>query len=106
MGNTTGGAIDASDELARAWLRDAVDPTGRPNRDVLGPSINGVDVARSPRGLWIVDVGGLPEETSAIFYKGRFQHAPASIRPAGASAAVQAREVLVAARAAPAENVG
>ena len=36
-------------------------PNGRPNSDVLGPWVNGMDVTRRPAGKWIVDFGCEPE---------------------------------------------
>lgn len=57
MGDTKGGAFDVPGELAREWLEAPVNPNGRPNSDVLRPWINGLDVTRRPRDMWIVDFG-------------------------------------------------
>ena len=57
MGDTKGGLFDIPGDLARSWLRLPANPNGRPNADVLKPWVNGMDVTRRPRDMWIVDFG-------------------------------------------------
>ena len=57
MGDTKGGPFDVPGEQAREWLREPANPNGRPNSDVLGPWMNGMDVTRRPSDKWIVDFG-------------------------------------------------
>ena len=57
MGDTKGGPFDVPGEQAREWLREPMNPNGRPNSDVLGPWMNGMDVTRRPSDKWIVDFG-------------------------------------------------
>ena len=57
MGDTKGGPFDVPGEQAREWLRESANPNGRPNSDVLGPWMNGMDVTRRPSDKWIVDFG-------------------------------------------------
>ncbi len=57
MGDTKGGAFDIPGDLARAWLAEPLNVNGRSNADVLRPWINGLDVTRRPREMWIIDFG-------------------------------------------------
>ncbi len=56
MGDTKGGAFDISDTEALAILCQP-NPNGRPNSDVIVPWINGLDVTRRNRDMWIIDFG-------------------------------------------------
>ena len=56
MGDTKGGSFDIPERLALALL-DAPNPHGRPNSDVVVPWINGLDVTRRNRNIWIIDFG-------------------------------------------------
>ena len=67
MGDTKGGAFDISDEVAQATARHA-EPDGRSNRDVVRPWVNGLDVTRRPRDMWIIDFGvDMPIEEAALY---------------------------------------
>jgi hypothetical protein len=80
MGDTKGGAFDISEALALEMLR-APNPHGRPNSDVLVPWINGLDVTRRPRGMWIIDFGvDMPIE-QASRYERPFGHVDKEVRP-------------------------
>jgi len=46
-------------------LQDSGNPNHRPNSDVLVPYINGLDIARRPRHIWVVDFGDADEQTAA-----------------------------------------
>ena len=68
MGDTKGGAFDIPDKLAQEMLAAPVNPNGRPNSDVVRPWVNGMDITRRPRGMWIVDFGvDMPEEQAALY---------------------------------------
>ena len=75
MGDTKGGPFDVPGEQAREWLREPANPNGRPNSDVLGPWINGMDVTRRPSDKWIVDFGWSMVQEEAALYEAPFQHA-------------------------------
>ena len=80
MGDTKGGAFDISEVLALEMLI-APNPHGRPNSDVIVPWINGLDVTRRPRGVWIIDFGvDLPRE-DACHYEMPFEHVDHHVRP-------------------------
>ncbi len=57
MGDTKGGPFDIPGDVARRWLALPVNPNGRPNSDVVRPWVNGLDITRRPRDMWIIDFG-------------------------------------------------
>ena len=81
MGDTKGGPFDVPGEQAREWLREPANPNGRPNSDVLGPWMNGMDVARRPSDKWIVDFGWSMVQEEAALYEAPFQHAKEHVYP-------------------------
>ena len=81
MGDTKGGPFDVPGEQAREWLREPENPNGRPNSDVLGPWMNGMDVTRRPSDKWIVDFGWNMVREEAALYEAPFQHAKEHVYP-------------------------
>ena len=81
MGDTKGGPFDVPGEQAREWLREPTNPNGRPNSDVLGPWMNGMDVTRRPSDKWIVDFGWSMVQEEAALYEAPFQHAKDRVYP-------------------------
>ena len=81
MGNTKGGAFDVPGDVARAWLSAPLNVNGRPNTDVLRPWINGLDVVRRPRDMWIIDFNAMGGDNEAAFYEGPFAHILAHVKP-------------------------
>jgi len=81
MGDTKGGAFDIEGNLARDWLAELLNANGRPNSDVLSPWINGLDLTRRARGMWIVDFGWTMTEREAALYEAPFSHALEKVRP-------------------------
>jgi type II restriction/modification system DNA methylase subunit YeeA len=81
MGDTKGGAFDIPGELARHWLREPLNPNGRPNSDVIRPWVNGLDVTRRPRDMWIIDFGTTMSEAEAALYQEPFAHVVRDVKP-------------------------
>jgi type II restriction/modification system DNA methylase subunit YeeA len=81
MGDTKGGAFDIDGNLARAWLAEPLNANGRPNSDVLSPWVNGLDLARRPRDMWIIDFGWTMSEREAAFYEAPFSYALGKVKP-------------------------
>ena len=81
MGDTKGGPFDVPGKQAREWLREPANPNGRPNSDVLGPWMNGMDVTRRPSDKWIVDFGWSMVQEEAALYEAPFQHAKDRVYP-------------------------
>jgi type II restriction/modification system DNA methylase subunit YeeA len=68
MGTTKVGAFDLDPDTARRMLAAPLNPNGRPNSDVVRPWVNGLDITRRPRGMYIVDFGvDMPEQQAALY---------------------------------------
>ncbi len=80
MGDTKGGAFDISDSVAQKMLAKP-NPHGRSNRDVVRPWVNGLDVTRRPRGMWIIDFGVDMREEEASLYEAPFEHVRRLVKP-------------------------
>lgn len=81
MGDTKGGAFDISGHLAREMLKAPRNPNGRPNSDVIRPWINGLDVTRRPRDMWIIDFGLTMDETEAALFELPFAYVHEHVKP-------------------------
>ena len=79
MGDTKGGAFDISEAQALAMLSEP-NPHGRPNSDVIVPWVNGLDVTRRPRGMFIVDFGLARTEEDCAKYDAPFAHVRERVR--------------------------
>jgi len=80
MGDTKGGAFDIPDAIAITMLQSP-NPHGKPNSDVVMPWVNGLDLTRRSRSMWIIDFGiGTPVE-SAARYEQPFAHVEREVRP-------------------------
>ncbi|MEI6043718.1 MAG: DNA methyltransferase [Chloroflexota bacterium] len=73
-GDTKGGAFELLPELATKMLKAPLNPNGRPNSEVVVPSVNGLDIAGRRRGLWIVDFGADRSEEEAALYEQPFEY--------------------------------
>jgi type II restriction/modification system DNA methylase subunit YeeA len=82
MGDTKGGAFDISGDLAREWLCAPRNPNGRLNSDVLRPWVNGLDLTRRSRDMWIIDFGWTMNEADASLYEAPFSYAQHRIQVA------------------------
>ncbi|MET4635616.1 class I SAM-dependent DNA methyltransferase [Kaistia defluvii] len=85
MGDTKGGAFDVPGDVARQWLALPLNPNGRGNSDVLRPWVNGLDLMRRPRDMWIIDFGWETDEGDAALYEVPYGHILAAVRPVRAS---------------------
>jgi type II restriction/modification system DNA methylase subunit YeeA len=81
MGDIKGGAFDVQDDLARSWLAMPPNPNGRPNKDVVRPWVNGLDVTRRARRMWIIDFGVSMSEGDASLYQAPFEHVLRHVKP-------------------------
>ena len=81
MGDTKGGPFEIPEEVVGRWTA-APNPDGRSNRDVLRPWVNGLDVTRRPRNMWIVDFGvGMPFHDASL-YEAPFEYVKQRVKPA------------------------
>ena len=81
MGDTKGGSFDVEGQVARMWLCEPLNPNGRPNSDVLLPWVNGLDLTRRPRDMWIIDFGWTMTEQEAALYQQPYNHAAEKVKP-------------------------
>ncbi|MDP8921466.1 MAG: hypothetical protein M3O34_01105 [Chloroflexota bacterium] len=82
MGDTKGGAFDIPPEVAARMLAAPLNPNGRPNSDVVRPWVNGLDIVRRPRGVFIIDFGTAMPKAEAALYEAPFQHVLEHVKPA------------------------
>jgi type II restriction/modification system DNA methylase subunit YeeA len=75
------GAFDIPGDLAREWLRLPANPGDRPNRHVVRPWANGMDLTRRPSDTWIVDFGVDRCEEEAALYEAPFEHVKKTVKP-------------------------
>ena len=79
MGTTKLGAFDIRGDVARSWL-NLPNPNERSNAEVVKPWVNGMDVTRQPRDMWIVDFGLMPESEAQEFLV-PYEYAKENIKP-------------------------
>ena len=75
------GAFEISRDTARDMLRQPTNINGRPNADVVAPWVIGMDVARRPLDMFIVDFGTEMSEAEAADYEMPFGHVEEHVRP-------------------------
>jgi type II restriction/modification system DNA methylase subunit YeeA len=80
-GTKKGAAFDISYEVAERMLRAPLNPNGRPNSDVVRPWVNGLDITRRPRNMWIVDFGANMSLDEAALYELPFEHVVSYVKP-------------------------
>ncbi len=81
MGDTKGGAFDIEGRIARQWLIEPLNANGRPSSDVLLPWVNGLDLTRRGRDMWIVDFGWTMSEGEAAPYELPFAYVLEKVKP-------------------------
>jgi type II restriction/modification system DNA methylase subunit YeeA len=80
MGDTKGGPFDIEADTARRLLATP-NPDGRSNADVVRPWVNGLDITRRPRDMWIIDFGIDMAETEAALHEAPFEYVREHVRP-------------------------
>jgi len=74
------GPFEISDAVARPMLEHP-NPDKSDNRDVIRPWVNGLDITRRPRHMWIIDFGkGMPREEAA-FHEAPFEYVSEHVAP-------------------------
>ncbi|MCA9998286.1 MAG: class I SAM-dependent DNA methyltransferase, partial [Anaerolineales bacterium] len=76
-----GGPFDISDDFARELLVAPLNPNNRPNSDVVFPWVNGLDIVRRNRNMWIIDFGANASEEEARQYLLPFKYVEQYVRP-------------------------
>jgi len=80
MGDTKGGALDIPEATALEMMT-LPNPHGRPNSDVIVPWINGLDVTRRPRQMFIIDFGTQMSEAEAASFEAPFAYVQKNVWP-------------------------
>ncbi|MCH7697877.1 MAG: class I SAM-dependent DNA methyltransferase [Chloroflexi bacterium] len=85
MGDTKVGPFEVSEAVAKKFLASP-NPNGKPNTDVVRPWVNGLDITRRPRNMWIIDFPpGMPEQEAAQ-YETPYEYAKEHVKPFRAKA--------------------
>jgi type II restriction/modification system DNA methylase subunit YeeA len=79
MGDTKVGPFDIPEDVALRLIL-APSPHGRPNSDIVVRWMNGLDVTRRPREMWIVDFRPGTSLESAALYEAPFAYISAHVR--------------------------
>jgi hypothetical protein len=80
IGDVKGGSFDIEPSVAERMLV-APNPHRRPNREVLFPWVNALDITSRRRGWWIIDFGiGMPFREAAL-YALPFEYVRQHVRP-------------------------
>ena len=75
------GKFDIPGSRAREMLLQPTNINSRSNQDVVLPWVNGLDVTRRPRDMFIIDFAAMPEADAAA-YEAPFAHVEEHVRPA------------------------
>ena len=81
VADVKGGKFDIPGPDARELVLQPSNINGRTNEDVVFPWVNGLDVTRRPRDMFIVDFGVMPEAEAAA-YEAPFAYIEEHVRPA------------------------
>ena len=80
-GTKKGAHFHLSSDEAVQILRAPLNPNGRPNSDVVVPWVNGSDIVRRPRGMWVVDFGADMSIEEAALYEEPFRLVEERVKP-------------------------
>jgi type II restriction/modification system DNA methylase subunit YeeA len=81
VGSQKIGPFEIPYETALDMLNAFGNPNGRPNSDVLKPSINGSDLMGKHRNMWIIDFGVNISEEDASLYELPFEYISVHVKP-------------------------
>lgn len=80
MGDTKGGAFDVTWDEARRML-EMPNPQPLSNAEVIRPWMNGLDITRRRKGLYIIDFGPDRCEGEAAIFQAPFEHIVRAVKP-------------------------
>ena len=81
LGIQKSGPFNVTGDQARDWLSQPSNPNGQPNSDVVRPWMNGLDITRRPRDMWIIDFGTGMSLPDAALYESPFHHVQVHVKP-------------------------
>ncbi len=79
-GTKKGADFDITPDIARQLLQ-AVNPSGRPNSDIVKAWVNGADIVRRGRDMWIIDFGTDMALDEAMLYEMPFKYVEQKVKP-------------------------
>ena len=74
------GDFDISEDIAVEMMSQP-NPHGRPNTEVLKRWINGIDITRRPRNVWVIDFGIDMPMAEAALYEAPFEYVKEKVMP-------------------------
>lgn len=80
IGTQKGGSFDIDEATAKTML-NSINNSGKNNADVIKPWVNGSDIVRRPRNLWIVDFGAHMPIEDAQKYEKPFHYVQENVFP-------------------------
>lgn len=80
-GTDKSGSFELSSDIAQIMLADSTNPNNRPNSDVIRPWVNGFDITRRPRCMWIIDFGTSMTFEEASQYTQPYLHILHNVKP-------------------------
>ncbi len=81
MGDIKVGDFDITSAQAEEMLRATGNPNGHSNGDVICPWVNGLDITRRPRNMWIIDFGVDMSLEEAAQYEMPFEYVQRHVYP-------------------------
>ena len=81
QGSIKRGPFDVCEDAALTMINERGNPNGRPNSDVVVPYVNGLDVTRRNRNVWILDFGENQSIDEASLYSAPFEYLRSNVYP-------------------------
>jgi type II restriction/modification system DNA methylase subunit YeeA len=81
IGTQKGGPFDIEQNIAQDFLQKQNNPNGKTNSDVIFPWINGLDITRRNRNMWIIDFGVDKTIEEASQYEAPFEYVKNNVKP-------------------------
>ena len=81
IGDTKKGKFEITAETAYRMLKASGNPNAKPNSDVVRPWVNGLDITRRPRDMWIIDFDMNMSEYQSAQYEMPFEHIRQHVKP-------------------------
>lgn len=81
IGTQKSGPFELSELEAQRMIRTRGNPNGRTNSDVIKPWVNGQDLTRRPRHMWIIDFGAHMPMEEAAQYEKPFEYVRKYVKP-------------------------
>ncbi|HLF78189.1 MAG TPA: DNA methyltransferase, partial [Dehalococcoidia bacterium] len=81
IGDVKVGSFDLTPDEASSMLGQGGNPNNRPNSDVIRPWINGMDITRRPRSMWIIDFPPRGSIEEAAQYEAPFEYVTGKVKP-------------------------